>query len=433
MRRRRLGILALVSSVWVTAAATRGKADVVFPARLQVSEIQTGVYEVAFTLPFIEGRVLRAQPILPPTCRETTEREVDQSWAGVTTTWQVACEPAPMAGEVFWVEGLLGTQTDLALELSTLDGRLVSGILKASRPGMIVPPPPPLVSLATQSLLAGMRRVVQSVELWVLVFVLLTLGFYRVAGVAGIVAFTLAHGIGQWVAGKNLFLISAHLPPLFALATALIPALDLAQGRKNLRGWLKPLWMIALLLGSTFGGAHPEFVRTDGLSTSEQLAAFLFFTLGIGLGLILITATMFELGQVVKRMAGAPWLERMGFLTGVLCVGLLMHRATALVFVPTGLPRAPFELVLLGAVLGPSVPAPDGKRRASVLLFALCLAVGLALGLSGYGVPLGTFAVHGTLFSFGILLLFEKHAPTNLALLLGAIAVLGHGWHTGHS
>jgi hydrogenase/urease accessory protein HupE len=159
----------------------------------------------------------------------------------------------------------------------------------------------------------------------------------------------------------------------------------------------------------------------------------LFFTLGISLGLILITATMFELGQVVKRMAGAPWLERMGFLTGVLCVGLLMHRATALVFIPTGLPRAPFELVLLAAVLGASVPAPVGKRRALVLPFSLFLAVGLALGLAGYGVPLETFAVHGTLFLFGILLLLGKHPPLHLAPWLGAIAVLGNGWHTGHS
>jgi hydrogenase/urease accessory protein HupE len=191
--------------------------------------------------------------------------------------------------------------------------------------------------------------------------------------------------------------------------------------------------MIALLLGATFGGARPEFIPTEGLSTSEQLVAFLFFTLGISLGLILITAAMFELGQVLKRMGRAPWLERMGFLTGIICVGLLVHRATALVFVPTGLPRAPFELALLAAVLGASVPAPDGKRRASILLFAMCLAVGLALGLSGYGVPLETFAVHATLFLFGILLLLEKHPLTNLASLLGAIAVLGHGWHTGHS
>jgi hydrogenase/urease accessory protein HupE len=191
--------------------------------------------------------------------------------------------------------------------------------------------------------------------------------------------------------------------------------------------------MIALLLGATFGGARPKFVPTDGLSTSEQVVAFLFFTLGISLGLILITATMFELGQIVKRVGRAPCLERMGFLTGVICVGLLVHRATALVFVPTGLPRAPFELALLAAVLGAGVPASDGKRRASILLFATCLAIGLALGLAGYGVPLETFAVHGTLFLFGILLLFGKHPPTNLASLLGAIAVLGHGWHTGHS
>jgi len=433
VRTHRLPVLAMVAAIWVTAAAP-GKADVVFPARLQINEIEPGTYQVTFTLPFIEGRVLRARPILPPTCRETTERKIDKAWTGVTTTWQVRCEPASLAGEVIWVEGLLGTQTDLSLELSTLDGRLASGILKSSRPGLIVPPPPSQVSLAAESLLAGMRRIVRTVELWVLVLVLVCLGFNRTSVATGIAAFTLAYAVGQWVAGRNGFLLSAHLPPMFALATALVPALDLARGKQNIRGWARPPWIIALLLGASFGGARPDFIPTDGLSTSEQLAAFVFFTLGVSLGVILITATMFELGQVLKNIGSRRWFERVGFLTGVICIGLLLHRASALVFVPTGLPRAPFELALLAAVLGVGVPASDGKRRsASVLLFTLFLAAGLALGLAGLAVPLETFVVHATLFLFGILLLLEKNSRRPLLWMVGAIAVVGHGWHTGHS
>lgn len=433
MRSPRLLFLVLVVATWMTTAAPTD-ADVVFPARLQINEIEPSTYEVTFTLPFVEGRVLRARPVLPPTCREMTERKIDQAWTGVTTTWQVRCEPASLAGEAIWVEGLLGTQTDLLLELSTLDGRLHSGILKASRPGLIVPTPPSLVSLAAQSLLAGMRHILRTVELWVLVLVLVCLGFKRTSVATGIAAFTLTHAVGQWLAGTNGFLISAHLPPIFALATALVPALDLARGRHNVRGWALPLWMIALLLGATFGGARPDFVPTDGLSTSEQFAGFAFFTLGISLGLMLVTASMLELRQVLKSISSRRWLERVGFLTGVICVGLLIHRATGLFFVPTGLPRAPFELALLAAVLGVGASAPDQRRRfTSTLLFTLVLTAGLALGLAGFAVPLETFVVYATLFLFGILLLLEKHPPIPFASLLGAIAVVGHGWHTGHS
>ncbi len=433
MRSPRLLVLVLVVATWMTTAAPTD-ADVVFPARLQINEIEPSTYEVTFTLPFVEGRVLRARPVLPPTCREMTERKIDQAWTGVTTTWQVRCEPASLAGEVIWVEGLLGTQTDLSLELGTLDGRLSSGILKASRPGLIVPTPPSLASLAAQSLLAGMRYILRTVELWVLVLVLVCLGFNRTSMATGIAAFTLTHAVGQWVAGKNGFLISAHLPPMFALATALVPALDLARGRTAVRSWARPLWMIALLLGATFGGARPDFVPTNGLSTSEQFAGLAFFTLGISLGLMLITASMLELRQILKSISSQRWLERVGFLAGVMSVGLLIHRATALVFVPTGLPRAPFELVLFATILGAGMPATSrGGRLATTLPFTLFLAVGLALGLAGFAVPFETFVVHATLFLFGILLLLEKHPPNPLASLLGAMAVVGHGWYTGYS
>jgi hydrogenase/urease accessory protein HupE len=431
LRTYRFQVFVLLAAIWVTEL---GKADVIFPARLQIGEVAPGTYDVAFTLPFIEGRVLRARPILPPICQETTERKTDRTWAGVTTTWQVRCEPASLAGEVIWVEGLLGTQTDLSLELSTLDGRLTSGILKSSRPGLIVPSPPSPMALASQSLLAGIRRIVGTVELWVLVLVLVCLGFDRVAGATGVATFTLAHAVGQWVAGRNGFLISAHLPPLFALLTALVPALGLARGRDHVGGWTRPLWMIALLLGSIFGGARPEFVPIDGLSTSEQLAAFFFFTLGVSLGVILITATLLELNLVFTQMGLRRRLERVGFLAGVICVGLLVHRVAALALVPTGLPRAPFELVLLAAVLGVGVSATDHKRRfTSTLFFTLLLAAGLAPGLAGFAVPLGTFVVHASLFLFGVLILLERVPRTPLVLTVGAFAVVGHGWNTGHA
>ena len=38
------------------------------------AEIEPGRYAVSFTLPMVEGRVLRATPILPPTCRAVTDR-----------------------------------------------------------------------------------------------------------------------------------------------------------------------------------------------------------------------------------------------------------------------------------------------------------------------------------------------------------------------
>ena len=49
-------------------------ADVAFPARLDIVEQEQGVFEITFTLPIVEGRKLRAEPRMPPTCSDISER-----------------------------------------------------------------------------------------------------------------------------------------------------------------------------------------------------------------------------------------------------------------------------------------------------------------------------------------------------------------------
>jgi len=405
----------------------------VFPARLLVSEIERGTYDVMFTLPFVEGRVLRAQPMMPPSCREVTERRVDQSSAGITTTWQVQCDPPSLAGEAILIEGLLGTQTDLLLELSTLDGRLHSVVLKPSRPGLIVPSPPSLVSLTGESLLAGMRSIVLTLELWVLVLVLACHGFSRAEGIRGIVVFTVAHAVGQWLAGRNGLLISSQLPPTFVLLTALVPAFDLARGKEILSGWIRPFWVVAGLVGLLSGGARPETIPASGLSSAEQIVAFVLFTVGVAFGLAVVAATVLEIRRVLGWMSSRV-TRTIGYVAGIASVGLLVQRSTVLVFVPTGMPRAPMELALMAVVLGAALPSVGLKRRGSALLsFSLILGVGLTLGLVGFGVPFGTLVVHGSLCLFGLSLVVQKPLPGRFGLPLGALAVVGHGWHTGSS
>jgi hydrogenase/urease accessory protein HupE len=337
------------------------------------------------------------------------------------------------------VRGLLGTQTDLLLEVSTLDGRLHSTVLKPSRPGLIVPEPPSWISLAGESILAGMRRTVRYTELWVLVLVLTCLGFSRASGAMGIIAFAGAHAIGQWLAGRNGLLISSHLPPTFALLTALVPALGLVGREKKVRGWVKPLWLVALLLGAIAGGANPETVAIGGLSRTEQVAASVLFALGLAFGLVVVTITLLELRhvlQLIKQGRSIESIDRtLAYITAVVCIGLLVQRATIFVFLPTGMPRAPVELALLAAVLGAGAATVDGGgRRGSLLIpFSVFLGAGLALGLAGIPVPYGTLVVFGSLFLFGILLALGKPVRRILMLSLGAIAVLGHGWHTGQT
>ena len=54
--------------VCVLFAYNQAHADIVSPTRLEIKEIAPGVFEVFFVQPVIQGRVLKAQPVLPGIC-----------------------------------------------------------------------------------------------------------------------------------------------------------------------------------------------------------------------------------------------------------------------------------------------------------------------------------------------------------------------------
>jgi len=113
---------------------------------------------------------------------------------------------------------------------------------------------------------------------------------------------------------------------------------------------------------------------------------------------------------------------------GILSVGLLVHRASAIL---PGATRAQLELVLLAAVLGAGASLWTKRRISAVSGFAGFLGAGLALGFAGRDLPLGDPFVLGSLVLFG-LLLFRK-TSIRFAAPIAALAVLAHGFSTGRA
>jgi hypothetical protein len=411
------------------ALAGTAYAHEAFPARLQIDETAPGVYDVAFTLPVIEGRKLRAEPRLPPTCQDISTRETGATPGGVTTAWEVRCDPASLAGEVVLIDGLLGTQTDLAVRVATLDGRVHSAILKPSRPGLVVPPPPRASALAMEAAVGGMRRAVRDPALWVLLLLVACCG-RRWRPLAGAVfACAGGHLAGQWLAGQGWLQVSAHIPPVFALLSAVVPALGLARREAVPRGWLHPLWLVTLLLGLLLGGSRPETVPPEGLSHAEQLLATAVFTVGVALGLAVIAVVATELRTAAGWVLGDSIECVIGYLAGVVCVGMLVHRASVLLVLPDALPRDPLSLLLLTAVLGPTLRAAGVGAGAAIGSFSALLSAGLIPGLTGLSLPHGTLLVLGTLCLFGATLGLGLHLPRRWALSVAALAAVAHGWY----
>jgi len=348
-------IAGMIAVTWLAVMPAR--ADVVFPARLDVTEAETGRYDVAFTLPMVEGRVLRATPVLPPSCRDVTERGRTATTAGVTTTWSAVCEPASLAGEAILVDGLLGTQIELAFSLTTLDGRVFNEILKPSRPGFLVPPPPSLWDLATGSGLAGVRWVLSQVVLWLLALVVGLVGArYRNLG-WGLAAFALGSAVAQLLVDRGWLVLSLPVAESFVLVTTVVPAVALAGGGDRWRGWIRPLWPVSLLMGALLAGAAGAAVPVEGLSRGEQSTAFVLFAVGAaaGLGWLLLIAV--ELRRVLAggradrcRPVGVRFL---GYVLGAAATGMLLARSVALALLAGQLPPFALSLVVAAVALAP--------------------------------------------------------------------------------
>ena len=427
--RRRLPVALLVVALGLGVAPVH--ADVVFPARLDVLEASPGRYEIAFTLPIMEGRVLRAEPVMPPACRDLTERERTGSYGGVTTTWTVLCEPASLAGEAILVEGLLGTQIELAFSLTTLDGRVFSEVLKPSRPGFLVPPPPSVLELAADAGGAGLRWVLGQGVFWLLLLVVALAGATARELVKGTIAFSAAAAVAQWLVGEVWLQVSPPVAASLVLLTAAVPAVRLAGGGERWRGWIRPLWPVMLPIGALTGGTGTADLPVAGLSRGEQLAALVFFAFGAAVAVAWVAVVAFELREVLKRVAGGRWQVRgtrlMGYVLGAIATGMLLARLVALGVLAEGFPARALTLAVAALALAPLLAA---ALRGCWLApgFAAVAVVGLAPGLARVPLPFAELLVSALLLAVSLPLVAGLRVPRRWTIAGAVPTIVACSW-----
>ena len=422
--RRRLPVALLVVALGLGVAPV--DADVVFPARLDVLEASPGRYEIAFTLPIMEGRVLRAEPVMPPACRDLTERERKGSYGGVTTTWTVVCEPASLAGEAILVEGLLGTQIELAFSLTTLDGRVFSEVLKPSRPGFLVPPPPSVLELAADAGGAGLRWVLGQGVLWLLLLVVVLAGATARELLKGTIAFSAGAAVAQWLVGELWLQVSPPVAASLVLLTAAVPAVRLAGGGERWRGWIRPLWPVMLPIGALAAGTGTADLPVAGLSRGEQLAALVFFAFGAAVAVAWVAVVAFELREVLERVAGGRWQVRgtrlVGYVLGAIATGMLLARLVALAVLAEGFPARALTLTVAALALAPLLAA---ALRGCWLApgFAAVAVVGLAPGLARVPLPFAELLVSALLLAVSLPLVAGLRVPRRWTIA-GAVPII---------
>ena len=177
--------------------APPGWAHLGTPASLVIEETSLRHFTVQFKLPIVEGRVLKARPVLPDVCALEGEPEVRSTASAVLRSWVMACEGRDLTGTPIGVAGLLGTAQDVQLTVAFLDGRKHVATLRPTQSFRIVPPPPSLLELAWRAGREGFRRIARSPELLLLVGVAALAGMSWRALLIGILAYVLGHGAGH--------------------------------------------------------------------------------------------------------------------------------------------------------------------------------------------------------------------------------------------
>lgn len=166
----------LVVGFFVLACAAGARADLTFPAVFEIVEETPNKFRISLTVPLIQGRYLKAKPILPDHFRPEGEPEARAGIGSLTRSWQVEAEPASLHSEAFGLKGLLGTTQEVRFLLTTLDGRRHETILRSTRSIFFVPPPPATSKLAATAARDGLRHTAGHVGMWSLLACILLSG-----------------------------------------------------------------------------------------------------------------------------------------------------------------------------------------------------------------------------------------------------------------
>lgn len=416
------------------ALATSAMADLTNPSTLIIKETEPSRFTVELTLPVINGRVVKAKPIIPDVCIVDGDPEVTGDALKAVRTWSMSCDPAQLVGAPVGIQGLLGTALDVLLTIETLDGRLQTQQLWATQAFFVIPPPPTLTELALDAGRQGAEQIVQRPELALLLLMVWFAGTRCRPFAMALASFAVAQALGQWLAGQGWIAMSIFLPQAAAAALAWLTSVEL-MGRPVLRpGWLRPLAAPMFVLGLLYGAAQTGTVPTAGLSRAEQGLWMVLSIVGAMAGLLLLTLIAHQLLSALLGLADATrkrWTFRIAYATSVLAGGIFFYRVSAPWFGGGITPTVPIVTLVATAALGLWCRRDYGPRGIVLAIVAgVFCAAGLSVSFFGT-LPLASLAIFGLLALVGARLLSSRRWPLWLALLVVAGTTLYQGYHAG--
>ena len=173
MKRSRL--TQAVSAIAVAAAlivARPAAADVLRPGYLEMKEIGTGLYEVQFKTPTLNGARLKISAVLPSNCESVTPVAVFEAQAALIERWTVRCQ-GPLAGQTLAIDGLRTVSTDVLIRIQPQEGGAITTRLRPVSTSFVVPEAPSAWNVAQTYLVFGVEHILGGIDHLLFVFALL--------------------------------------------------------------------------------------------------------------------------------------------------------------------------------------------------------------------------------------------------------------------
>ncbi|MUP45624.1 hypothetical protein E0K83_07675 [Gramella sp. BOM4] len=395
------------------------RADIVFPARLELTETEPGIFDVFFTLPVINGKVLKASPILPGNCDNLNEPKITGSAYSKVLTWSITCEDQ-LYGKQIGIEGLQGSQVEILLVINLLDGRSFNKKLNPAMAYFEVPYPPTGLELLKSGSYNGARAVLIQPYIYLLIFTMIFL-----FGVKGQKRFYLSlfFGIlaGFFLGNFEMIKSPGWVFPLTALSCVFLLAIKFIGVRiKNFSTLL--ILSAGLFLGNLLGLHKTELVLTPG----EQLWFSSCFSLGIALGVMLALVAFYQLKQILVTYGiFEKIISPISIIIGSVAFGLFIFETSLFWRTPSMLPKIP-AIILLFFLLLPVI-GPVRNLLATGLSFAFFSAMGLILVMNGLTIPYAEIILLALILIISLFLLLKGSVPKLLFLLFITIGCLVAG------
>jgi hydrogenase/urease accessory protein HupE len=433
MKRRIQSILFLILLI---SAPQFLKADIIYPARLEIKEVEPGIFRVTFNLPIVNKLRLKARPVLPSICEEITAHNIHGTTTTYTETWQLKCEVQKLFGKEIRIGGLIGKQIDIVLFLQFMDGRSFTATLKPSKAVFVIPFPESKLVLTGKSLISGMQKFLVRTEMFVLLSLLVFLAMNGRTLIYALVIFLVTHGAGQYLAQQQWLQLSSYIPPLCVSSLSILISLKIAQKEKDVLRVVSPLWLVSFFLGIMYGGADPQALPSEGLSQSEYQLALFVFNIGVAGGVLLIYLLFTELRQILillpQFLRPKKQEKLLIYAGGTFACAIFFYQLSAFIFFPNILPGVPLEIFIFSIMLGVwwGYNTASGNKL-FFIIYCILFITGIIVGLNGISIPFSSLIILGSLCFLGISLSSSQEFNFKISTAINGVSVLFYTVYLG--